>query len=147
MILAACRWDQVRIHFWHQDERKESGVPSSQGVTFVASRMFKDRFMPFVFGGVSDGAASQIEADLGGGIGFAFNTAHRAARDVLGIGLNWGKPSNESQREQYTTEAFYRFQLLPNIAFTLSAQYIKNPVASPTPDEVWLFGFRLRMTF
>ena len=141
------RWDQVRLQFWHQDERTEAGVPSSQGVTFAASRLFQDRFMPFLFGGVSDGDASQMEADLGGGVGFAFNTKRRAARDVLAIGLSWGKPSNETFQEQYTMEIFYRFQLVKNIAFTPSVQFIKDPVASPTPEEVWVFGFRWRMTF
>ena len=103
--------------------------------------------MPFVFGGMSDGDASQMEADLGVGVGFGFNTKHRAARDMLAFGLNWGKPSNPSLQEQYTTEMFYRFQLVKHIAFTPSVQFIKDPAASPTSNEVWLFGFRWRMTF
>ena len=103
--------------------------------------------MPFLVGGMSDGNASQMEADIAGGIGIGFDTKRRAARDVLGIGLGWGKPSNRSFNEQITTEMFYRFQLLQNIAFTLSTQYIKDPVAGETGDEIWVFGFKWRMTF
>ena len=141
------QWDQARLHFWYQDEREEAGVPSAQGATFVVSRLFQDRFMPFVFGGLSDGDASQMETDLGGGIGIGFNTKHRAARDVLGIGINWGKPSNPSFNEQITLEVFYRFQLLQNIAFTPSVQYIDDPLAGEPGEDVWVFGFRWRMTF
>ena len=141
------RWDQLRVQFWHQDERKEAGVPSGKGVTFVASKLFADRYMPFVYGGYSDGDASQMEVDLGVGLGFAINTKNRAASDVLAIGVNWGSPTNPSYKDQYTTEVFYRFQLLKNIAFTPSVQYIKDPVASSTSDDYWVFGFRWRMTF
>ena len=63
------------------------------------------------------------------------------------LGLNWGKPSDPSLQEQYTAEIFYRFQLVGNIAFTPSIQYIKNPTANPTSIKVWVYGFRWRMTF
>ena len=141
------QWDQARIQLWYQEEREESGIPQSQGATFVVSRLFKDRFYPFLFGGHSDGEASQMKTDIGGGIGFAFDTKRRAARDVLGIGINWGDPSNESFQEQVTTELFYRFQLLQNIAFTPSVQYVQDPLAGEPGENVWVFGFRWRMTF
>jgi carbohydrate-selective porin OprB len=140
-------WDQVRLQIWHQDERTEAGVPSSQGVTFLASRLFKDKLMPFFFGGMSDGDASQMEIDLTGGVAIALNTAHRAARDVLGVGLSWGRPSNSAFRDQYTAELFYRFQLVQHIAITPSVQYIVDPAASEENDQVWAGGLRLRLTF
>ncbi len=141
------RWDQVRVQLWHQDERKNAGVPSGQGVTFVASKLFKDRYMPFVFGGYSDGEASQLEADLGVGLGYGIDTKNRAARDLLAIGVNWGRPSNPAFQDQFTAELFYRFQFLKNIAFTPSVQYIKDPIAAPDSSDYWVFGFRSRITF
>ncbi len=141
------RWDQVRLQIWHQDERTEAGVPSSQGVTVALSRLFKDRFMPWFLGGISDGDASQMEADLAAGVAFAFNTAHRAARDVLGFGFSWGRPSNSAFRDQYTWELFYRFQLVQHIAITPSVQLIVDPATSTASDDVWVGGLRLRITF
>lgn len=141
------RWDQVRVQLWHQDERRNAGIPSGQGVTFVASKLFQDRYMPFVYGGYSDGEATQMEADLGVGLGYGIETKNRAARDLLAIGVNWGRPSNPAYQDQFTTELFYRFQLLKNIAFTPSVQYIKDPIAAPESDDYWVFGFRWRMTF
>ncbi len=139
--------DQVRVQFWHQDERVDAGVPSGHGVTFAASRLFNDFWMPFVLGGVSDGDASKFEADLIAGIGLGFNTTRRAARDVLGFAAGWGRPSDDALQEQYTYEVFYRFQLVELLAITPSAQLIVNPTGSPDETEVWVVGARVRVTF
>ena len=141
------RWDQVRFQLWHQDERVEAGVPSSQGITFAASRLFHDFWMPFVVGGISDGEASIFEKDVIAGVGFGFNTVHRAARDVLAIAIGWGDPEDDSQQEQFTSEVFYRFQLVSNLAITPSAQYIVNPANNPDETGVWVVGLRGRLTF
>lgn len=140
------KWDQVRVQLWHQDTREEAGIPSSQGVTVLASRLYDDWWMPFVFGGVSDGDASIMKADLGAGVGFGFKTAHRSARDVLGLGIAWGQPSNETQRDQYTSELFYRVQLIPHLALTPSVQMIYHPAKNPDEDTVWVVGLRARLT-
>lgn len=141
------KWDQVRLQVWHQDEREQAGVPSSQGATFAVSKLFNDFYMPFLLGGLSDGDASTMEADLTAGIGLGFNTKHRAARDVLGLAVNWGNPSDGTLRDQYTTELFYRFQLFQNIAFTPSVQYIVDPATDRGEDEVWVGSIRARATF
>ncbi|MDJ0957432.1 MAG: carbohydrate porin [Arenicellales bacterium] len=141
------RFDQVRVQIWHQDERTAAGIPSDQGITFVASRLFNDAWMPFVFGGVSDGKASIYEADLVAGVAFAFNTVHRAARDALAFAVGWGRPADDTLREQWTSEVFYRFQLVERLAITPSAQYIVNPASNPSETEVWVLGLRGRLTF
>ena len=141
------QWDQARVEVWYQNERKEAGIPSGRGVTFAVSRLFADRYYAFLVGGKSDGNASQMETDIAGGFGMGFDTRNRAARDVLAIGLSWAKPSDSSFNEQTTAELFYRFQLLQNIAFSLSTQYINDPWAGEPGDDVWVFGFKWRMTF
>jgi porin len=88
-----------------------------------------------------------METDVTAGLGFAFNTRHRAARDVLAFGVNWGKPSDRAFQEQYTSELFYRFQLVQNIAITPSVQYIVDPARNPDVDDVWVGGVRTRVTF
>ena len=103
--------------------------------------------MPFVFGGVSDGVASTFEKDLVVGVGFGFKPVHRTARDVLGFAVGWGKPANDTLQEQYTSEVFYRFMLVPNLAITPSVQYIVDPANNTNDPEVWLVGLRGRLTF
>ena len=141
------RFDQVRLQVWQQDSLTASGTPESQGVTLAASRLFNDRYFVFGFGGVSDGDATLFDADVAAGFGLALDTRRRAARDVLGLGVAWGRPSDDRLREQYTTELFYRFQLVERVALTPSIQYVRDPAADPTRDDALLFGLRARITF
>ena len=142
------RWDQVRLMFWHQDARKQAGVPSSQGASIVASKlMFNDKALPFLVAGISDGNAAILKKDLAIGVAFGFDTTSAKARDVLGIGLAWGEPSNAALQEQITGEIYYRFQILDNIAITPSLQLVRNPVANPSKTTVAVVGLRLRATF
>ena len=139
--------DQVRLQVWHQDERVEAGTPAGQGATALGSILVNDKWLPFAFGGLSNGKASLMEADFSVGVARAFNTVHRAARDVLGLGYNWARPSNSALRDQFTWELFYRFQLVQNIAFTASTQLVLDPSLNPEEDDVWLGGLKLRVTF
>ncbi|MEY8829073.1 carbohydrate porin [Sedimentitalea sp. XS_ASV28] len=142
------RWDQVRLQLWHQDARVEANVPESYGASFVASKlMFGDRVMPFMLAGISSGGASIFEKDVAVGVSFDFDTTASKARDVLGIGLAWGDPSNSVLQEQVTGEIYYRFQILDNLAITPSVQMIRNPVAYPGKDTITVVGLRIRATF
>lgn len=142
------RWDQLRLQIWHQDARIEANVPESHGFSFVASKlMFDDKVMPFFLAGMSSGGAALFEKDAAVGISFAFDTTASKARDVLGIGLAWGEPSNPNFQEQVTGEIYYRFQLMDNFAITPSLQMIKNPIAYPEKATVTVAGLRLRATF
>jgi hypothetical protein len=141
------KWDQVRVQIWHIDETSDGAKASGNGITMLGSLLFKDRYMPFVSFGTSDGHATSIKTDAAAGIAFAFNTKHRAARDILALGLNWGKPSDDSLNEQLTVEAFYRFQLYQNLAFTPSVQFISSPTFGAEDDKVWVYGIRGRLTF
>ena len=109
--------------------------------------MFDDKIMPFIIAGISDGKASLFRKDIAVGIGIGYDSTPAKARDVLGIGLAWGEPSDSSFQDQITAEAYYRFQLLDNIAITPSIQVIKNPALSPDKMTVVVAGFRLRFTF
>lgn len=141
------RFDQVRLQVWYQDELEEKGTPAGHGASFMASRLFQDRYFAFAFGGVSDGDATLYEADAVAGFGLAIDTRGRAARDALGIGLGWGRPSNDRLQEQYTGELFYRLQLVERVALTPSVQYVRNPAADPDRDGALLFGLRTRIAF
>ncbi|MCT8159644.1 carbohydrate porin [Pseudoruegeria sp. SHC-113] len=141
------RWDVVRLQFWQQDALKDKGVPESKGVTFLASRLLQDRWFPFVIAGLSDGKSTVMKKDFTAGLGVGIDTQHRAARDIFGIAVNWGEPSNDLLREQVTTEAFYALTLVQNVVITPSVQWVRNPAASTAFDDVFTFGLRFRTTF
>ncbi len=141
------RWDVVRLQFWHQDALPEKGVPAGQGVTFLASRLYNDKWFPFFIAGHSDGNASLMKTDVTAGLGIAIDTKNRVASDVIGLGVSWGDPSNPALRDQITTEAFYRLTLVQNFVITPSVQWVKNPAATTAFDDVLTAGIRVRVTF
>ncbi len=141
------RWDVVRLQFWHQDALEAKGVPAGKGVTFLASRLYNDKWFPFFMAGHSDGNASLMKTDVTAGLGIAIDTEHRVASDLIGLGVSWGDPPNPALRDQITTEAFYRFTLVQNFVITPSIQWVKYPAATTAFDDVLTASIRLRVTF
>ena len=62
--------------------------------------------------------------------------------NLLGVGLSWGKPHDDSLRDQYTAELFYRFQIAENLAVTPDIQFIIDPAINPDNDFIVVFGSR-----
>ena len=133
--------NQVNLSFWHVDERVDSGVPESDGITLAANWTYDEKWMTFFRAGWSDGAAPLMNSTST--IGF-MRRFHK--RDLLGLGFNWGDPSNDTLRDQYSTELFYRYQFAQNLAFTPSLQWLVDPALNPTEDQIWVFGLRMRLT-
>lgn len=67
--------------------------------------------------------------------------------DLVGLGVNWGDPSDDSLRDQYTGEAFFRIQFAQNLAIAPSFQYLGRPALNTAEDEIWLGSVRARLTF
>ena len=131
----------VHVTLWHVDEREDVGVPSSKGVAFGANWTFYEKFMPFVRAGWSDGAAPLMNKTAT--VGF-IQRIH--LRDLLGFGFNWGDPSDDTFRDQYSTELFYRFQFSQNLALTPSVQLLIDPALNLAEDQIWVFGIRARLS-
>jgi len=96
--------------------------------------------------------ASQVSAGRGGEalMQTTFSTGlglQRENRDVAGIGLCWGKPSDGNLRDQFTSELFYGCQLTQFLAITPDVQLIVDPALNPTTDVLAFFGIRLRAAF
>jgi len=47
--------------------------------------------------------------------------------------------------DQYTAEAYYRFQLLEMLAITPSVQFLVDPALDPDESAIWVFGLRVRV--
>jgi len=112
---------------WHVDEREDAGIESAHGFTLGANRTWRQRWMAWIRGGWSDGAAP------------IYN-------EILGIGLNWGDPPDDSLREQWTAEMFYRLQLSQNLQVTPSVQWLHDSALNTEEDDALVFGLRLRLS-
>ena len=93
----------AHVTLWRVDEREQAGVPESQGVTFGANWTFNKKTMPFIRAGWSGGGAPLMNKTVTVGLVQRFFTS-----DLMGFGFNWGDPSNNALRDQYTTELYYR---------------------------------------
>jgi porin len=107
-----------------------------------ANWFFDRKWMPFFRAGWSDGEAPLMNKTLTAGIGRLF----AEESDVLGVGVNWGDPSDPSLSDQYTLEAFFKLQVAENLAVTPSFQLLIDPALNPDEDRIWIFGFRARIT-
>jgi len=134
--------DNFHVTGWHVDAIPKGGVPEGWGLAFSASWFFADRWMPFLRGGYSDDGGALLEGTVAAGLAVRFRSA-----DLLGVGLSWGRPQAGGARDQYTTELFYRIQLLPGFALTPDVQLIVNPSLDVGDDVVAVFGIRARLAF
>ena len=138
--------DNYHVTLWHKDARTEAGKPSGWGANFSFARFVNDIWMPFLRGGYSDDGDSLLEKSLSGGIGYRL----RANKDLLGVGLNWGKPNPNQgapDRDQYAAELFYRLLVGKRINLTADLQYLKDPAANPFESSIWVWGLRGRIAF
>ena len=140
--------NNIHLTGWQADARKGPGIPNGWGVAFSFNHMVADQWLPFLRLGYSDGGAGTV-LDRSVSIGIGRYMRHKS--DVLGFGLNWGRPSEETfgpgLRDQYTAELFYRLHLLPHLTITPDVQLVVNPALNPDEDQIWLFGLRARIDF
>lgn len=130
----------IHLTTWHVDERNDAGIDSGRGVAFAANWTFDEKWMPFLRAGLSDGAEQVKIYDKSIGTGLIWRYARA---DLIGVGVNWGETPGSD--EQVTWEAFWRVQFAQNFSITPSVQYLVDPVGNP--DNVWLSGLRMRLTF
>jgi porin len=135
-------YDNFHITGWHVDKRENARVPSGWGLAFSGTWFFDDRWMPFVRAGYADDGGSLFEGTVAVGMGRLFRK-----NDLLGVGLSWGRPAANGLRDQYTTEFFYRIQLLPSLAITPDVQLIIDPPSNTNKNIIAVFGIRARLAF
>jgi porin len=140
--------DNIHVTAWQTDARDEAGIPGGWGMAFSASHLFADRWLPFARFGWSDGGGGAfVEGAASVGAGYYL----REKMDLLGLGLNWSRPSHKTYGagldDQYTIELFYRLQLLEHLALTPDVQVLVNPAQHPDADVIGVFGVRARLAF
>lgn len=139
--------DNIHLTAWHQDARKEAQTPDGWGMAFSFSRFVDETWEPFFRAGFAKGSSSLWERSISTGTGYHFSNND----NMLGLGLNWSRPSEETfgsgLDDQYTTEVYYRFQVLKMLSITPDLQLVFNPAHNPTEDTIAVFGLRARFSF
>ena len=143
---AAIYVDNYHVTFWHKDRREAAGKPRGWGVNFSFTRFVDETWAPFLRGGYSDDGDSLLEASVSAGVGYRL----RNDKDLLGFGVNWGRPNpnqGAGDDSQYAAEVFYRFLLGRRLNLTADLQYIRDPAINPMTRSIWVFGARARWAF
>lgn len=139
--------DNIHLTAWHADEREQAGSEDGWGVAFSASSLIDNIWEPFIRAGYAEDGGALWERSLSVGLGYHV----RHEKDLIGIGLNWGHPSETlfgaGVDDQYTVELFYRLQLFTILTITPDLQLLINPAQNPQEDVIAIFGFRARLSF
>ena len=136
------RFDQaVQLTLWQIDDRERAGVEGGQGVAFAASARL-DQWRPFLRVGYSGGGDTSLDRTVSLGTGYDA----RGGQDLAGLGLNWGRAADNS-RDQYTAEAFYRYDPNDFLQITPEIQYVANAANDPATGDILVLGLRLRVAF
>ncbi|MGC1380410.1 MAG: carbohydrate porin [Candidatus Baltobacteraceae bacterium] len=153
--------NNFHITLWYRDPLAPRGPgdllrpsPDAYGAAFSANYMAGQNVMWFLRGGVGSGSNFGTGA-LAGGIGWR---PGNRPRDLFGVGVGWTNPSlPEVQlpvpvpipdvRSQTTSEIFYRFALMPNIALTPDYQLLYHPSLAVSRPTLSVISLRARLTF
>jgi porin len=138
--------DNYHVTLWHKDARDDLDRPSGWGVNVSFARFVDETWMPFLRAGWSDDGDSLLERSVSTGMGYRL----RGNRDLIGAGLNWGKPNpnqGAGDEDQYAAELFYRLLVGARLQLTADIQYLKDPAANPVEDSIWVFGARGKIAF
>jgi porin len=140
-------FDNIHVTAWHTDGSDDFAVNDGWGVAGSATWYAGDQWLPFLRGGYADDGGTLLQKSIS--TGFGWQPVPGPGRDLIGFGLNWGQPNEDTfgpgLRDQYAAEVFARINLGENIAVTPSLQFIKNPALNPDRDSVAAAGIRLRL--
>jgi len=110
-------------------------------VSFVAAAKY-DKWRPFLRAGYADGGGRPLDRSVSIGTGYDA----RGGKDLAGIGLNWARAPDNS-RDQFTMEAFYRYDVNDFLQISPTVQYVANPANDAGTDDIFLMGLRVRVAF
>ena len=100
----------------------EAGADDAWGANVSLTWFFADRLMPFLRAGWTDGDLGFLEANISGGIGYRLKS-----KNVVGLGLGWGKPSVAGLDDEYTGELYIRLSAFDHLTLVPYAQLVVNP--------------------
>jgi porin len=140
-------FDNVHLTLWNTDGSDDLGVDDGWGANVSATWYVNDRWLPFLRAGYSKDGGALLQRSISAGLGWQPRPG--PGRDVLGIGVNWGEPNEESfgsgLDDQWTGELFYRLNLTRELALTPSFQLLVDPALNPDDDVIGVFGLRGRV--
>ncbi len=117
----------------------------SRGFGLNLEQSLGDNRAVFVKYNQSDKRQPLVRKSLGGGI--MWTNPFGWGEDWLGLGAGWSEPTDQTLRDEYLLESFWRMQLTPAVQFTPGVQLCFNPSRTPDNDLQAVFTLRLLAEF
>jgi porin len=138
-------FDNIHVTYWHSDEKSDVGDPSGWGLNGSATWYVDDKWMPFLRAGYAKDGGSLLQGSISTGAGYQWVPG----RDLVAVAVNWGRPNETTfgpgLDDQYTVEAFWRWQVGEQLAVTPNLQLLVNPALNPDTDQILVYGIRARL--
>jgi porin len=138
--------DNIHLTAWHAEARQEAETPAGWGLAASWSRVLGESWQAFLRAGYADGGAGPWDRALSSGFGYSL----RGSQDLLGVGLNWGRPSrdgfDQALSDEYTAELFYRWRPLRLVTLTPDLQLLIDPALNESQNLIAVFSLRLSLT-
>jgi porin len=134
-----------QVTLWHSEERKRSERPSGNGFSIVAQQELPNNWVPYIryARSTSDVVDTRQILTAGAVLEKPFDRKY----DRFGLAAGWDQPHDPSLRNQWVSEAFYRWAITPEVRLTPFAQILVNPSRNPDDKTIAVFGLRTRITF
>lgn len=140
-------FNNMHVSFYQIDERDDAGTNDGYGVSVSLTRAVNNKFLPFIRAGWGKDGNSLLDRSVS--IGFGYQDQAVGAQSLLGVGLNWGRPNDDTfgadLDDQYTAEVFYRWQVFQSLQVTPSVQLLSDPALNPDDDFISVWGIRARL--
>jgi len=118
---------------------------SSRGFGLNLEQSIGDDRAVFVKYNQADKRKPLVRKSVAGGI--MWTTPFGWGEDWLGLGAGWSEPTDQTLRDEYLLESFWRMQLTPAVQFTPGMQLWINPSRKPGSNSQAVFTLRLLAEF
>ena len=135
------------VTLWNIDARQNAGRPSDRGVALTLEQQIgcEGNLVPFLRYAYAHRGLNGIRENLS--IGLGIEEVFGQNDDLIGMAYSWGKPSDQTLRDQNVFEAFYRVHITPHTHLTPGVQVVIDPANAPAKDAVTVLGLRLRTLY
>jgi porin len=134
-----------RVAAWYNDPADQGGKDRGWGIGLSATQFVTATSgVALRYGWQS---ADDIEVEQVASAQYLSYAGGTRSKDVWGVGVGWGRPSDGDLDDEFVGEVFYRIQLTRNAQLTPDVQVIVNPSNAPDDDVLAVFGVRLRTAF
>lgn len=116
-------------------------APYSRGIGINLEQSLSDDWAVFFKYNQSDKRQPLIRKSAAGGI--MWTNPLGWGEDWLGFGAVWSEPTDQTLRDEYVLESFWRMQMTPAVQFTSGVQLWLNPSMTPGDDLQAAFTLRL----